>query len=165
MLFRLVKWLNPDSILELGTSLGISTMYLSLAFPGTQVVTVEGCIDSANLARENFDKHNQKNIQVLTGEFHERLEEALQLVPSPGLIFFDGDHRKQATLDYFEQCLQHIKPETVFVIDDIYWSQGMEEAWQAICAHPDTKVCVDLFYFGVVFFRDELSKENFKLRF
>jgi predicted O-methyltransferase YrrM len=165
LLFRLVKWLDPDGIIELGTSLGISTMYLSLAIPGKTLVTIEGCFDSANIARENFDKHNQKNIRVLTGDFKDKLAEAFSLVPCPGLIFFDGDHRKQATLDYFEQSLQHIRNESVFVIDDIHWSSGMEEAWKEICQHPRTKVCVDLFYFGIVFFREELSKENFILRF
>jgi predicted O-methyltransferase YrrM len=165
LLFRLVKWLKPDGIIELGTSLGISTMYLSLAAPEKPLVTLEGCIDSANIARENFEKHNQKHICVLTGEFNVKLDEAFRLIPSPGLVFFDGDHRRVATMANFEHCLQHIHPETVFVFDDIHWSKGMEDAWREICLHPLTKVTIDLYYFGIVFFRNELSKEDFILRF
>lgn len=165
LLFRLVRWLKPSSILELGTSLGISTMYLSLANQGKPLVTIEGCIDSSNIARENFEKNHQRHIQILTGDFSVKLPEALAMLPEPGLVFFDGDHRKSATLANFELCLQHITPETVFVIDDIYWSKGMEEAWKDICHDPRTKVCIDLYYFGIVFFREELSKENFILHF
>lgn len=164
-LFRLVRWIKPSSILELGTSLGISAMYLALANQGKPLITIEGCIDSANIARENFDRNHLKHIQTITGDFSVKLPEALQILPQPGLIFFDGDHRKSATLANFEICLQHITPDTVFILDDIYWSKGMEEAWQVICQHPATKVCIDLYFFGIVFFKEELSKENFILRF
>ena len=66
---------------------------------------------------------------------------------------------------YFEKCLQHIHPDTVFIFDDIHWSAGMEEAWSLIRRHPKVKVCIDLYLMGIVFFKEELSKENFTLRF
>lgn len=165
LLFRLARWARPDSILELGTSLGISTMYLSLACPETPVATIEGCIDSANIARENFDRNGMKMISVFTGEFSDRLGDVYDTMPSPGLVFIDGNHRKKSTVSYFEQCLQHIKPTSVLVFDDIYWSPGMEEAWNEISSHPSVKVSVDLYYFGILFFREELSKEHFILHF
>lgn len=165
LFFRLVKWLNPTTILELGTSLGISAMYFSLASPDSMVLTIEGCIDSANIARENFEKSGLKNIQVITGEFGEKLSVVLNQIPSPDIVFFDGNHRKEPTLAYFEQCLQHINPGTVFIFDDIHWSAGMVEAWNVICQHHQVKVSIDLFHLGIVFFKDELSKEDFVMRF
>jgi len=165
LIFRLVKWLNPSAILELGTSLGISTMYFSLASPDSRVVTIEGCIDSANIARENFDKTGLKNIQVITGEFGDKLSAALEHIQAPDIVFFDGNHRKEPTLAYFEQCLQHIHPGTVFIFDDIHWSAGMVEAWDTICRNDRVKVTIDLFHLGIVFFKDELSKEDFIIRF
>jgi predicted O-methyltransferase YrrM len=164
-LFRLSRNIQAMNILELGTSMGISTMYLGLSAPAGRVITIEGCIDSANLARENFDKAGLKNITIITGNFDEKLTVALDSMPRPDLVFFDGNHKKEPTLAYFQQCLQHIHPGTVFVFDDIHWSSGMEAAWRTICRHPDVKVTIDLYHMGIVFFREELSKENFTLHF
>jgi len=165
LLFRFARHYQPKSILELGTSLGISTIYLGLAAPDCNIVTIEGCIDSANIARENFDKTGLKHVRLVTGSFEERLAPALAEIPAPDLVFFDGNHKKKPTLAYFEQCLQHIHPGTVFIFDDIHWSAGMEEAWKTICSHPSVKVTLDLYHMGFVFFREELSREKFTLRF
>ena len=164
-LFRLIRHYQPSTMLELGTSLGISTIYLGLAAPESRIVTIEGCLDSANLARENFEKAGLKNISVITGTFEEKLEPALKEIPAPDLIYFDGNHRKEPTLAYFEQCLPHIHEGTIFVLDDIHWSAGMEEAWSAIRRHPRSKVCIDIYHMGIVFFNEGLSKEEFTLRF
>ena len=164
-LFRLIRQYKPSSILELGTSLGISTIYFGLAAPESQIITIEGCLDSANLARENFEKTGLKNIQVITGNFEDKLAVALAEMPVPDLVFFDGNHKKEPTLSYFEQCLQHIQPGTIFIFDDIHWSSGMEEAWNIIRQHPLVKVSIDLYHMGIVFFKEELSKEDFTIRF
>ncbi|NCA77322.1 MAG: SAM-dependent methyltransferase [Alphaproteobacteria bacterium] len=164
-LFRLIRRYHLENILELGTSLGISTIYLGLAAPAGKIITLEGCIDSANLATENFEKAGLDHIRVITGTFEEKLAEAFTLMPEPDLIFIDGNHRKVPTLVYFEACLQHIRPDTVLVLDDIYWSAEMQQAWKLICNHPRVKVTINLYQMGVVFFKEELSKENFILHF
>jgi predicted O-methyltransferase YrrM len=164
-LFRLVRHYKPSTMLELGTSLGISAIYLGLAAPESRIVTIEGCLDSANLARENFEKAGLKNISVITGTFEEKLETALKEVPAPDLIYIDGNHRKEPTLAYFDRCLPHIHSGTIFVLDDIHWSAGMEAAWSTIRAHPRSKVCIDIYHMGIVFFNEGLSKEEFTLRF
>jgi predicted O-methyltransferase YrrM len=86
-------------------------------------------------------------------------------MPNPDLVFFDGNHKKEPTLSYFEQCLPHIHPGTIFLFDDIHWSAGMEEAWNIIRNHPKVRVSIDLYHLGIVFFREELSKEDFTIRF
>lgn len=165
LLFRIAQEYQPDFILELGTSLGISTMYFSAARPESKIITIEACLDSANVARQNFDHYGMKNIALLPGSFEEKLQEALEQFPRLDMVFFDGNHRKEPTLRYFEQCLQHIHPGTVFIFDDIHWSAEMSEAWSTIQRHPQVKVTVDLYHLGLVFFREELSKEDFRLRF
>jgi predicted O-methyltransferase YrrM len=164
-LYRLTQKYQPTNILELGTSLGISTMYFALAVPQGHVFTIEGCIDSANLAKANFDHYGLKNITLITGNFNDKLASVLHQMPSVDLVFFDGNHKKEPTLSYFEQCLQHIHPDTVFIFDDIHWSSEMHEAWNIICKDPRIKVSIDLFQMGIVFFKEELSQENFRLRF
>ncbi|MCK9203857.1 MAG: class I SAM-dependent methyltransferase [Bacteroidales bacterium] len=164
-LFRLARVYQPANILELGTSVGISTMYLSLAVPGSKIITIEACLDSANLARENFEHYGMKNITLIPGSFETRINEALEMIHPVDMVFFDGNHRKESTLSYFEQCLQHIHPGSVFIFDDIHWSSGMGQAWNVIRNNPRVKVTIDLYHIGIVFFREELSKEDFMLRF
>ncbi len=164
-LFRLAQEYKPLSILELGTSFGISTMYFALAAPQSRIITIEGCIDSANVARENFEKGGLKNINLITGPFADKLGLALDMMPSVDVVFFDGNHKKEPTLRYFEQCLEHAHPGTVFIFDDIHWSADMSDAWDVIRAHPRVKVTIDLYHLGVVYFKEELSKEDFILRF
>ena len=164
-LFRLIREYNPASIIELGTSLGISTIYFGLAAPDSRIITIEGCLDSANLARENFEKTGLKNIHVITGNFEDKLAVALADLPAPDLVFFDGNHRKEPTLAYFDQCLPHVHPGTIFIFDDIHWSAGMEDAWNTIRRHAKVKVSIDLYHMGIIFFKEELSKEDFTIRF
>lgn len=164
-LFRLTRDIQPKAILELGTAFGISTMYLACAAPQSQIITIEGCIDSAHIALENFDKSGLENIKVMTGAFEDQLPLAFREMPSPDLIFIDGNHKKEPTLNYFNEFLKHIHPETVIVFDDIHWSSAMEMAWKEIKASPRVKVTFDLFHFGIVFFKEELSKEDFIIKF
>ena len=164
-LFRFIRQYKPSTILELGTSVGISTIYFGLAAPDSHIITIEGCIDSAHVAQENFEKTGLKNIHLIIGSFEDKLAIAFKEMPAPDLVFFDGNHKKEATLSYFEQCLQHIHPGSVFIFDDIHWSAGMQQAWNIIRRHPEITVSIDLYYMGIVFFKKELSKEDFTLRF
>jgi predicted O-methyltransferase YrrM len=151
--------------MELGTSLGISTIYMGLAAPESKILTIEGCIDSAKIAHENFEKSGLHNIQIITGNIDDKLSMAFDEMAVPDLIFIDGNQRKEPTLDYFEQILQHIHPGTVLIIDDIHCSGGMTEAWNTIRGHSRVKVSIDLYQMGIVFFKEELSKEDFILRY
>jgi predicted O-methyltransferase YrrM len=162
-LFRLTRDLNPKNILELGTAFGISALYMANAAPRSRIITIEGCLDSAHLAEENFEMAGTKNIKVLAGTFEKKLPLVWEEMPVPDMVFFDGNHKKGPTLRYFEECLQHIHPGTVFIFDDIHWSSGMESAWKEIRNHPSVKVTIDLYYMGIVFFREELSKEDYIL--
>ncbi len=164
-LYKLVKELKPSSILEFGTSLGLSALYMAEAAPDAQIITMEGCPETAALARQAFKKAGIKNVTVITGTFDEKLGEALGLMPKPGLVFFDGNHRSEPTLKYLEQCKPYLSAASVAVFDDIHWSGEMEEAWKFIIAQPFVKVSIDLFHLGVIYFREELSKEDFVLRF
>ncbi|MCX6283480.1 MAG: class I SAM-dependent methyltransferase [Bacteroidetes bacterium] len=164
-LYKLVKEQKAVSILEFGTSLGLSALYMAEAAPDARIITMEGCPETAALARRAFDKSGKKNITVLTGAFDVKLREALGLMPKPDLVFFDGNHRKGPTLKYWEECKPHLNASSVVVFDDIHWSGEMEEAWKFIIAEPEVRVSIDLFHLGVVYFREELSKEDFVLRF
>ncbi len=165
LLYRLVKHFQPQNLLELGSSLGISTAYMAKACPVTKITTIEGSEAIAKLAVANFKSLNLYNVKVITGNFDVQLPLLLVKIPTFDFVFFDGNHRKIPTLSYFESCLQHKHNDSVFVFDDIHWSAEMEEAWEIIQRSPEVTVTIDLFFIGLVFFRKESTKEHFVIRF
>ena len=165
LLFRLANYFRPATILELGTSLGLTTAYLAAADSHHRVVTFEGCPNVAAVARETFAALQLGNIDVVEGNIDHTLAPALAALPGRvDFAFFDGNHRYEPTLHYFELCLAHRTDDSVFVFDDIHWSVEMERAWEVIKAHPDVTITVDLFYVGLVFFRKGQPKQHFWLR-
>lgn len=165
LLMRLVDHFQPSTILELGTSLGIGTMYLAIAQSKSTVFTMEGCPETQQIAIENFNKANLHNIKTFLGNFDTTLPSFLEQSPTLDFVYFDGNHRKKPTLSYFEQCLLKANEQSIFVIDDIYWSKEMTEAWEIIKNHPKVTVTLDLFQMGIVFFRKEQAKQHFVLKY
>lgn len=166
LLFRLVKYYQPMTILELGTSLGITTSYLSLAKPHSKVVTIEGSPEVATVAKNNFSKLSLHNIELVEGNFDNVLPGILNNLGTIDFAFIDGNHRKEPTLRYFEQIRQKSGNDTLLIFDDIHWSKEMEEAWKMIRDHPATSCTIDLFFIGIVLFRKEFhEKQHFQIRF
>ncbi|EOR95999.1 : hypothetical protein [Arcticibacter svalbardensis MN12-7] len=165
LIYRLVNEFKPANSIELGTCLGLTTSYLAKAVPEGRIISIEGCPETAAVARENLKSLHIENASIVTGNFDSVLLDVIADLPSLDLVFIDGNHRKEATLDYFEACLPKVNENTVLIFDDIYWSKGMEEAWVKIKAHSEVTVTVDLFWIGLVFFRKGQVKEDFKVKF
>jgi predicted O-methyltransferase YrrM len=166
LFYRLVQYLQPECMLELGTSLGLSSAYMALAKPDAQVITIEGCPNIAARAHRNFEVLDIHNVQQLTGNFDDVLPALLQNQPRLDWVFIDGNHRKEPTLSYFEQCLTRSHEDSIFIFDDIHWTPGMEEAWRQIRQHPAVTLTIDLFFIGLVFFKPEFKiKQHFVLKY
>lgn len=165
LLFRMVRAYQPNTILDLGTCLGTSTLYLSKGNPRAQVYTFEGCPQTAQIAANNFKIAKANNIQLCIGDITETLPVALQQLPQVDFVFFDANHHKEPTLCYFEQCIQKVSPNGIFVLDDIHWSEGMQEAWNILRQHPQVRVSVDLYHLGILFFNPELKPAHYNIKF
>ncbi len=166
LLFRMIKTYQPQTILELGTSLGISTAYLSLANPDARVITLEGSTAVADKATQNFQTLHLNNISLVKGNFDEQLASVVDRLSSVDFCFIDGNHRREPTERYFQQLLPMLNNDSILIFDDIYWSREMEEAWETIKKHPSVRCTVDLFFIGIVFVRKEFKeKQHFKIRF
>lgn len=165
LLFRLARYFQAQQVLELGTSFGITTLYLALGAEEGTVHTLEGCPQTLRIAQHHFDQLKQRNIHAVLGSFRSKLPETLQKMDTVDLAFIDGHHAKEPTLEYFEQILQKAHNGTVFVLDDIHWSRNMELAWETVKSHPRVTVTVDLYNLGLVFLRSEQAKEHFTLRY
>ena len=165
LLFRLVNRFQPKTIIELGTSLGLSSAYLASACKHAMVHTFEGSPEISKLAQNNLKHLNLKNIKLHTGPFDLELPKLLDAIDSIDFAFIDGNHKYEPTLKYFNLLLQKSHPKSIFVFDDIYWSEGMTKAWKEIIAQPEVTVSIDLYRMGIVFFRTESPKQDFKIRF
>jgi predicted O-methyltransferase YrrM len=164
LLFRIVNYFQPEQILEIGTSLGLATSALSLGNPKASILTLEGCPETAKQAQLQLQKFNCNNVELIVSEFSSYLKNNQLSSINSQLIYFDGNHSKKATLEYFELLLPTITNETVWIFDDIHWSAEMEEAWEIIKNHPKVTVSIDTFQWGLVFFRYEQPKQHFIIR-
>ncbi len=166
LLYRLVRHYKPATIIELGTSLGLSTAYLSMGNTNATLISLEGASSIAGLARENLHALSITNATVVEGNFDQTLSSILTSRDRVDFVFVDGNHRQEPTLRYFNQLLEKIHGGSILVFDDIHWSREMELAWEEIKAHPRVRCTVDLFFIGLVFFREEFrEKQDFKVRF
>jgi len=165
LLFRLVNHFQFKKILEIGTSLGITASYLAKGNPESKVITLEGCPEISKIAKNTFESLNLNNIELLTGEFSQTLPQVINSMETLDLVFFDGNHKKEPTVAYFNLCLQKKHNNSLFVFDDIHHNAEMELAWEQIKLNPEVKVTIDLFFMGLVFFKKELTKQHFKIRF
>jgi len=165
LIYRLINWHKPQTVIELGTCLGLTTAYIAKAAPQAKVITVEGCPETASVARNNFEQLNQTNISLLVGNFDTIFPELVGEHQSLDVVYVDGNHRKDATIRYFEQLLPKVNEYSMIIFDDIHWSKGMEEAWEIIQEHPRVSITIDLFTIGLVFFRKGQAKEHFRIKY
>lgn len=166
IIYRVAQKYAYQHVIELGTSLGFTTLYLAKALPQqAKFITIEGAPEIAAFAKHNVAKLKVSDkVDIRIGNFNELLPEAISELPQIDLAFIDGNHTYEATINYFNQLLPKITNNSVLIFDDIYWSEGMTRAWSEIKNHPKVTVTVDLFYIGLVYFRTEQVEEHFKLR-
>ncbi len=164
LLFRITNYFQPENILEIGTSLGLATSALSLGNSKANIITLEGCPETSSIAKKQFEEFDFININTIVTEFSKYLKSENLQSTIYNLIYFDGNHSKQATLAYFELVLPTITNESVWIFDDIHWSKEMEEAWEIVKNHPKVTVTIDTFQWGIVFFRKEQPREHFVIR-
>ena len=183
LLLRLVQYLEPKNILELGTHLGMGTLAMKLGAPKATTTSIEGCPNTFDFTKNNIERwlgvalpesKNLKSdqIKLINSPFaeyfekHSRDKDAQQAKSSQkfDLIFLDGHHDGPATLDYFKQIKGLVNQDSLIIIDDIHWSKGMTAAWNEIIKDPEVTVSIDTYFWGFIFFRKEQAKEHFRVR-
>ena len=166
----MVQYYQPENVLELGACFGITTSYLSSGNKAAQVFTMEGAKQIAGVARKDFEKLRLKNIELIEGNFDNRLPLFIQQLKEKhqtlDFVFIDGNHRYEPTARYFHELLSVVNDDSIFIFDDIHWSEEMEKAWNEIIAHESITLSIDLFFIVIVFFRKENKvKQDFVIRF
>lgn len=165
MLYHIAKHYQCKNILELGTSLGISSAYLALSNPNHWVTTIEGCKNTADLASETFKNLSLNNLNLLVGRFDDVLPRLLKNNQTYDLVYIDGNHRSEAMQHYFTLLLPHLSEKSMVVFDDIYWNSDMKKGWENIKQHSRVSLSIDVFQMGIVFFHEQRAKQHFKLKY
>jgi predicted O-methyltransferase YrrM len=165
-LYRLLNKFQPKTIIELGTSIGLTSLYLSKAVKNSTIYTIEGCPNLYEFSKNLFKANGSKNITSLRGNFNTELPKLISNLNTIDFVYIDGNHAYQPTIDYFKLVLEKVNPNTIIVFDDINWSNDMQKAWDTIKNNKQVTLSLDFFHFGIVFFRKEnLTKEHFTLNF
>jgi predicted O-methyltransferase YrrM len=166
LLYRMIKYYKPETILELGTSFGITSAYLASGNDNAVLHTCEGSASIASIAKQNFAELKLSNIELTGGDFAKTLSPLLSKLKTIDFAFIDGNHRKEPTLNYFRQLLLHSTNSTILVFDDIHWSGEMEAAWESIKQHESTTLSIDLFFIGIICINSGFKNpQHFTIRF
>jgi predicted O-methyltransferase YrrM len=163
ILYKLVNFLNPETIVELGTSIGLNTLYLIKANKKASVYSIEGSAALSQYAKQLAIKQ-RANCKFVEGKFDEQLPVILNEIKQLDFLYVDGNHTYGSTINYFNSAFKKANSNSVFVFDDIYWSKEMTKAWNEIKRNPSVTLSIDTFNFGIVFFREEI-KERVELKF
>lgn len=165
LLFRMVQYYQPQTMVELGTSFGITSSYIANGNKNGKLYTLEGSPSIASIARNNFKTLGVHNIQLIEGDFKNTFQPLLAGLSQVDFAFVDGNHKKEPTISYFQELLKKSTEQTILVFDDIHWSREMEEAWEIIKTNEQVTLSIDLFFIGIVFLKNDFKvKQHFSIR-
>lgn len=170
LLFRLVLHLTheagrPLQIVELGTSLGITTAYLALPDSKNHITTFEGCGAVAALAYKTWERVGAKNVRLTEGNIDDTLPTFLgEQSGTIDIAYIDANHTEEATLRYFRLLRLRMAEKSIVVVDDIHHSKEMERAWHKIEQEAGVTSTMDLFHIGIVLFDPHYMHKNYRLR-
>ena len=160
LFYRAAKYIEAKNILELGTSMGITTLYLS-RLGKSKVTTFEGNEAMISIAKTNFESFKQQNIELIEGNLDDTLHDYLQNPARIDFALIDANHRYEPTIRYFNLIAKRMSDNGIIVMDDIYYSEEMARAWNELKKHDLVYGSVDLFRCGILFFDLALIKQHY----
>lgn len=162
LIYRLARHQQQGTIIELGTSLGLTAAYLSLT--NRPVKTIEGCANVSRIASENLGELGCTNVELINSTFDEALPFTSDVMSSCNVVYIDGNHTYDATLKYYRLLRECLPEGALMIFDDIYWSEGMHRAWKEIVNSENPQITIDLFHLGLVYLKKDQARETFKIR-
>jgi predicted O-methyltransferase YrrM len=164
-LARMVRFLKPPRIIELGTGTGMASLYMHCGCPSASLVTCEGSPAIAGIAASNFKKAGAAGITLRTGRFEDLLPGLLEKQAEGSMLFIDGDHRQESLLHYGSAALASGLQRQVIVMDDINWSPGMRKSWEFLRRHADISVSIETFRLGILITGKEIQNGHYRINY
>ena len=165
LLYRISRWFEPEMIIELGSGLGISSLYLASGSPHVPLHSIEGNPHRASFAEKVVAGLKMEMLNIHQGEMDEELNKLIPHVRGRFVAFVDGNHRYEPTIAYVRKLMEVAGDEALIIMDDIYWSKEMFKAWEELKSWPESRVSVDLYQMGIILLRRDLAKASFKFKF
>ena len=165
LIYRLIKQNECEEVVELGTSLGINSLYMNSSYEKIRLNTFEGDERLANYAEKVFEMGDSKGIKLIKGDINKTLSNYLAFSRKIDLAYLDANHTHDATMRYFNMLAKKSHDDTIFIIGDIHWSSEMERAWKEIKNSPYITLSIDLFHVGIVFFKPDIARQHYILEF
>lgn len=165
LLFRLANYFKPQHILQVGASVGLSTLYLTSYAKGLKCIVLENVPAFADIARQVFDKAGCTSVELRVGAYKALLPAALEEMKRPDFIFFNALEDETDAAELFNQCLAHVHNDTVCVCAGIQTTPRMRAFWKTVCGLPEVTVTLDLYSVGIILFNKKLHKRNYIVYF
>lgn len=165
LIHRLALHNHSRTIIELGSNLGITTLYLAATDSRATIHTIEEQETIARIAQDNYDRHHASNIHLIHGDIDSHLAPLIASLHTIDLAYIDANHRYTPTMQYYQTIRQKTTPESIIIIDDPHRSPEMEQAWQQITADPTVTLSIDLYHIGLLFLRPELPKQHYIVKY
>jgi predicted O-methyltransferase YrrM len=160
----MAAYFRPREILELGGGMGISTLFMAAGNPESAVHSVEAVNERFLYAGKESGRLGIGNIRHHKLGFDEFLA-SYQPASHPLMVFIDGDHKGDSMIGYFNTLKSQLRKDSIIILDDIRWSGDTFSAWEQIRNDPVVTVSIDLFFYGILFFREGITKQDFKIQF
>jgi predicted O-methyltransferase YrrM len=120
LMYLLVKIIGAQSILEVGTFTGYSSLSMALAMDGGNMVCLDVSEKWTSMAKEYWAKAGvEDKIELLLAPAQDSLDKLYAERQVFDLIFIDAD--KENYMSYFESSLRLSKPGTVVLFDNVLW--------------------------------------------
>ncbi|MFA6200265.1 MAG: class I SAM-dependent methyltransferase [Bacteroidales bacterium] len=163
VLFTLIREFQPQTSVELGTCLGISSAYQASAMlinKKGKLITMEGSPELVKISQKHLDSLGISNVEIIEGRFQDNLLEVLEKNKPIDYVFIDGHHDEKATIEYYNTFLPYLSDETVLVFDDISWSKGMTNAWNTIIKDQQIKIAINFKVIGICIINKGTSQQK-----
>ena len=157
LLYRLVRFLEPETVLTFGKISALNTSALALGDLQTKVY-LEQSLDFL----ETLNSMGVVNVNLIRrdGDEEEQFEQQ-----NTGCVYYSLDDFGDDSWNNLEDGFGEVDEDTVLVFEGIHHSRHTEAAWEAVKASEDVSISMDLYCIGIIFFREGIEKQDFVLKY
>lgn len=126
---KLVRRLRPKKVLELGTSIGRSALFMMTALPTTSsLVTVD---IGSFLRTDLFGFAHDSRLKIIFGDdLNDLIYE--QVGSGFDLFFIDSEHSLEQVALEWEKYKSRLVDGAIVIMDDIHLNLGMTQFWDSL---------------------------------
>jgi predicted O-methyltransferase YrrM len=166
ILFRLAHFFRCQTIVEIGSSTGIMGLYLATASRAqSRCYLLEERENVLQTLHQWALAHDLQHIYCITGQYKETIQSLSLRMQKADLIFINQPSDSMDVEAVISLCRPLIGKQSILILNDIVRNKEVKTVWQTLKEHPQSRVMLDLYELGIVFFDDKLPKRYYKSYF